>query len=550
VIFGVLLLITNVYFPLLPGDDLLYQLSFPADGIIGDHKISSLADYISSIVNHYSNYNPRVLPHAILQAVLLLPEWFFNVLNTVFFFFLAYIILDFSNLHKKNERLFLYFILLLFIWIFHFAIGRAYLWTSGAVNYTWFLIPQLLFLKAIYRTEFTKNDLSWKGIFLAFLCATSNENVVFVLFIICLIYSLRMLLVNRICHYKLWACTLILLLGGMLMLFSPSLQERLINEGFTYSTVGQRLLSYVTRLCYYILLSIPLLFFLLYGKFQYDPKRNVLLLVGLMSHLIMIVVPHYFPRSAVFPFTVFLIYMLGSVDFDFRKRKFFSMLLVVLALLCFMTRISFVKEVGRRTNNNYQTILQSKSSQDTAYVSKVCYNNKSGSLFCDDFSDHPDLIGNEIAESYFNINKIVIDPEYSIGQRREKYISKQKDKSGYRRMSFGKHIIYLKKDRLGMEIISQFSDETDIADDNIVILRGSRAGFNLHLFYEKLPLNYRIFFLDYLEHHAGFLDNHSGQEYYNYMFNSEDYSYIILSLYSLNDRRIVGEPIRVDLGDL
>ena len=208
-IFGILLLTLNVYFPLLPGDDLLYQLSFPADGIIGDHRISSVTDYISSIVNHYSNYNPRVLPHAVLQAVLLLPELVFDLLNTSFFFFLAYMILGFSNLENKNDRLFLYFCILLFIWVFHFAIGRAYLWTSGAVNYTWFLIPQLLLLKAINRTEFSKNDLSRKEIFFALLCATSNENVVFVLFLICLIYSLRLLILDRIYHSKLWALSLI-----------------------------------------------------------------------------------------------------------------------------------------------------------------------------------------------------------------------------------------------------------------------------------------------------------------------------------------------------
>ena len=147
-------------------------------------------------------------------------------------------------------------------------------------------------------------------------------------------------------------------------------------------------------------------------------------------------------------------------------------------------------------------------------------------------------------------NKIVIDPEYSIGQRREKYISNQEDKSSYRLVSFENVDVFLKKDRLGIEIISQFSVETNIADDYIVILRGSRVGFNLHLLYDILPLKYRVFFLDYLEHHADFYDSNSGQEYYNYIFNSEDYSHIILSLYSLNDSNIVGEPILVDLGDL
>lgn len=547
VVFGILLLTINLYFPLLPGDDLLYQLSFPNEGTIGDHKISSLSDYISSVINHYCNYNPRVLPHAVLQAVLLLPEFFFDLLNTVFFFLLAYVILSFSNLKNLDDRLFLYFFIVLFIWVFHFAIGRAYLWTSGSVNYTWFLIPQLLYLKAFHRTDFTKNDISWKAICFSLLCATTNENVVLLLFLVSFVVSIRSLVANRIFHSKLWTSTLILLLGGLLMLLSPSLQERLVNEGFTYSTMNQRIFSYGSRLMYYLLMTLPLVFIFGLGKFRFDKKWNFLLLLGVLSHIVMILVPQYLPRSAVFPFIVFLLYLIGSIDFDFKKNAYLSGVLIILSILCFITRISFVKDVGKKTKANYQTILDSKLTSDTAYVAKVCYSNKSGSLFCDDFSDHSELIGNEIAESYFDIDKIVIDPKYSVGQRREKYIKQERNESDYSKISYEGIDVFLKQDKLGMVVISQYTAANGMPNDYIVILRGAKRGLNFHKLYDMLPVRYRIFFLDYLEHHAGFYTRESGHEYYNYIFNSDKYSYVVLSLYSQNNRDIIGEPIIIDL---
>ena len=82
---SIFLFYLNILVPYLPGDDHIFQLKIPDEGIIGTNSISSLADLWESQVNFYNNYHYRVLNHTVLQVLLLLPTWVFDLLNVVVF---------------------------------------------------------------------------------------------------------------------------------------------------------------------------------------------------------------------------------------------------------------------------------------------------------------------------------------------------------------------------------------------------------------------------------------------------------------------------------
>ena len=71
--------------PFVLGDDFLYALKFPKEGFVGSTGIESMQDYFNSQINHYNNYNNRIAPHALLQIILLLPTFVFDLTNVIVF---------------------------------------------------------------------------------------------------------------------------------------------------------------------------------------------------------------------------------------------------------------------------------------------------------------------------------------------------------------------------------------------------------------------------------------------------------------------------------
>ena len=150
-IFAIYILYLNIISPFLTGDDLIFQLKIPDNAVIGSERISSISDLIESQINFYKNYHYRVINHTVLQVILLLPPILFDILNTCVFFLLPWVILKISKDLTPIQYLTRYVLLLLFIWVFHFSLGWCYFPVTGALNYTWMLIPQLWFIALILQ---------------------------------------------------------------------------------------------------------------------------------------------------------------------------------------------------------------------------------------------------------------------------------------------------------------------------------------------------------------------------------------------------------------
>jgi len=318
--FSIIIFYLNRLHLYMPGDDFMFLLKMPADGSMGTEGISSIDDFVESIKNIYLNCHYRILVHALIQFFLLLPSWVFDLVNTIIYFLVCYLLIP-ANL--KKEFWLMYPTILAFIWIFHPDLGNAYFWTTGAFNYTWTLIPLLVYVKALVNV--LDHDRGYQTLLIAApFVASANENALISLFAISTIVLLKKYLNNhKINKSLLWTC-LILLIGGIVMVFSPSATARLAREASRFESFDSRLIEFIKRSAYYLFCYLPVLLLLLFSRtkrIRLKASTIMLIAIAFLSILTMIVVPIFEMRSSVFGFFILTYACLDLVAENFKFRK-------------------------------------------------------------------------------------------------------------------------------------------------------------------------------------------------------------------------------------
>ena len=130
-----LMLVLTALTPLV-ADDFSYCFSM-ADW----SRITSPAQIFPSMAAHRLSVNGRVIPHGLVQLLLLLPKGCFNVLNAA-----VMALLGLLACRCFRGRAWLLPLLALALWCFMPAFGQVFLWLDGAVNYAWGLAVLLLFV--------------------------------------------------------------------------------------------------------------------------------------------------------------------------------------------------------------------------------------------------------------------------------------------------------------------------------------------------------------------------------------------------------------------
>lgn len=400
--------------PLLPGDDYLYHLKFPESGYIGQQVISSFTDLFESQKNHFTNYNYRITPHLLLQTICLFPPLVFDILNSLVFLLLPIVMLLPFKKNLKQDYLFVYCSLLLFIWLFHFDLGRAYFWTSGALNYSWMLIPQLYIIGRIFLLFDDKIKFKVHDLFVALLVAFSNENATLTLFMLMVFVAISRLKNNSPHDRLFYISTLIILIGGLMMLYAPSMSGRLSYQGFKYSGVPERLAEFGRRQIYYIIRYQPaLLLLLLFKRKHFHFKSSMLFLLGIfISSASMFFAPLYEPRSALFGFMLSIMFALSII----KKYQFFRLwpliLMICSSLFVIFERLPLFEKLQTSAKANLEILQKERGSTDTVYLNKYCDASKFSCLVCDEISDDPAYIDNEPLAAFYNIHKIALKPNF------------------------------------------------------------------------------------------------------------------------------------------
>ena len=557
-LFSIFLLYLNTLSPLMPGDDYLYSLKIPSDHYLGDAPIQSIGDYIESQINHFNNYNYRVLPHAVLQFILLLPHWVFDVFNTLVFLALPIAILKRFNV-RNRLHLAWYLFVLLFLWIFHFDLGRSYFWTTGSLNYSWTLIPQLLFVHTLLRyvdhTQSSQGNTIW---ILAIIIAMTNEQVVLSLFIVASWILLFRYKQNRKLDIPLLCGTLILLAGGLIMYFSPAMSFRLGREGFRYESDYHRWIEYFRRVIYYALRYSPILLLLLLHRhqgFKLKTRTKYLLAIALISMASMSQAPLFEPRSAIFGFVVLLIAAIDYVRNE-NPHKILLALLIGVSTFLYIERIPLFQDIANRHFENTQVLNTERGNQDTVYLDRYCSSYKYQCLICDDITDDPEYMDNEPVAAFYNIGKLALKPEVSLLYQSLEVLQdfEEGQVEGYRKAKHNRKDLtdevslnecyYSKSQSLNLAI--ELNTTLDLTD-HIVILRGSRAGINRYRMYDWIPLHWRLYFLDFLEYNASIKEVKGKKLAVHTVFDPDKYEYYLISLYNLNNHAPIGNPIRIEI---
>jgi len=566
-LFSIFLFFINTKMPFVLGDDFLYTLQFPDHGFIGSKPIQSVKGYFDSQINHFKNYNNRIAPHAILQLILLLPDFIFDVINVFVFLLLPWVSIK-PFLRNKEQQviqplsfkyLILYFTVLMFLWCFHYDLGRSYIWTTGSLNYSWFLILQLLYVGYLYNSYIHEFKFPNFTIAIAFLICTTNENVVLSLFAATLIVYIhkRQILKSKVDPSLLVSLT-ILLLGGLLMLNSPALGLRIENESIEFESFLYRLSEYFKRQFYYFFCgSFALIFTLMYKR--KDPlnlyrKKRILFFgsIILISSSIMFLPPLYEPRSSIFAFFILLMFVLSGLNLTNNIRLLVPTVLLVITFVITPERIHDVNVIRKNFDVNLNRIEGHKD-ESKLLLTRFCEKYSSGFGVCDELSFDNEAFEYKILKAYSGIENIEIDDKQDI-ELREKFIDRLHSAElnegyfEYEKTNFELTPntiltgIYRNENEMAFEI--SLLSNVPTLDDFGYILRGQHNNNWRHKLYRLLPNAIGKYFYHQLEDQENIIVN--GKIYTHSIFKVDDYKSFVFSLYNIEYHNSVGEYIMID----
>ena len=174
-------------------DDYAYQFVFENRVPTSSTRyLSSVLDLFVSMANHWRLWGGRVVVHFLLQFSFLIGIRFFDIVNSLMFVLLGYLVYKHINDSKKiNVPLLIIVYAILFLFIPQ--PGATIFWKSGSANYLWSAVIMLLmtlYLKKKYDNKPKKHNIF--SIILLFICGlivgNLNENSGCALIVMMLFY--------------------------------------------------------------------------------------------------------------------------------------------------------------------------------------------------------------------------------------------------------------------------------------------------------------------------------------------------------------------------
>lgn len=535
--------------PYLCGDDYIFQMKIPADGIFGTERIHSLSDLIESQINFYNNYHYRIINHTVLQVLLLLPPIVFDLLNTIVFLLLPYVLLLINPSTNPNIRGIRYLTILSFIWVFHFSLGWSYFPATGALNYTWMLIPQILYIVLLLRHR-EKAVQSWKLISLAMINIMANENVCVTLLLLTLFVLLE---TRRRKDYALYSCIAIIVLGGIIMLSSPSISNRLSEQGFRDSTISSHIAEYIKRLVYYTIRYSPILLILMFisiKRLTFGRMQLYLIITIIVANGIMIIVPLFEARSAVYGFFIAMLLILSSLPKDFYSKKLFYLLIVLASLVTIVRAPHFI--TLNKSHKLNTELLEANRGAESIELMPYCDKGLSDYVLCHDISSDPNYFDNQSLSSFYDIDNVILNKSQNIEilSKGVFHLIKQQQRvpDHYKLIHSGNdQQIYFHRSNEKTDLIIESVD----MEEDFYIIRGLKKSIANISLLSMLPKSIAISFADYLEdstlkQQPNLIYNGRSYNYYH-INNSDVYNSFLIAPYSIENHSVSGDIIKCNL---
>lgn len=353
-----LALLFNSYTPMTV-DDYYYSFNFATD-----EKLATLSDVAESMQRHYRVVNGRLIPHSIVQTVLL----YFgkgavaNTLNSLMLLTLGYLIYKIANTDKTVSpiRLFLIYLLL---FTFSPAIGQTMFWFDGAVNYLWG-VTAILGVLYFYNDKFfhpQKYVSPWfllAAVPLGFLAGGWSENGSSTLLMLEVLYMALYLWTYRkeqkfplfyalsfVASFVSWLFMLTAPANAYRRTFFPQMGKReMLNHRLEdcFKMLRQYLYPILAMMVALLILGLFIQVFKnrFTNKISFLPEKNRLIvaflffLASMVANFVMVAAP-YGNRSAFSP-TIFLIVSLCTLAscFKMEKTSVLCCLLTAVLILC------------------------------------------------------------------------------------------------------------------------------------------------------------------------------------------------------------------------
>lgn len=314
-------------------DDWYYTFIWkPTGAELAGRRITSLHDLFESQYAHYMQWGGRTVAHVIAQSLLSIDMIWQDILNTLAYVSLMYMMYKYSNIEKKtNVSAFL--LICTIFWLFQPIFASTMFWITGSANYLWCTLIILLFVYPYYslymRGESKSSTAKSIGLFLfGIIAGWTNENMVIA--VIFFIAVLLLLMRRQQIRIPVWAYLGLagFVIGSLFLLLSPGNAVRysreLVAEGVSTSIFSVD--SLVSRLDHMwnfyrkllLVYSIPSIVAIVYyyakGKSEQKSKiAPMLLLLFVSAHIALaaMIASPTFPERAMFGLICILIVLLG-----------------------------------------------------------------------------------------------------------------------------------------------------------------------------------------------------------------------------------------------
>lgn len=413
------MLALNFLTPLL-ADDYSYGLN------LANKKLTGIIDIYNYQIWHYFNWGGRTIAHTFAQTLLIFPKAIFNIVNSIIYTCLVYLIYLHGKLNRreKNSRnSYLILLIHLILWFIIPVFGQSFIWLIGSCNYLWTTMIVVYFLLLFRKNE---KENKWYKIIIMFLIGIlagwTNENTSAGLIVI--LFST--LIIDKITTKK-WNLTKTKvagivgsLIGFVLMICAPGNYVRnaaFKDDTFIIIKFIKRAIDITGNAEIYILPLIIAIIILIslkiYHKKKIEKEVTPFILGGFAATYSMVASPQ-FPERSWTGVIVYLIIALVILVYDFEKiHRIYKFILVDLCIILSIIFIGEYLNAARDINNLRNTwnerekiIEKSNKNQIFKFYRYETTNNKNPSYGLSDIGNDYKVWPNSSIAKYYGIKGI------------------------------------------------------------------------------------------------------------------------------------------------
>ena len=370
--------ILNALTPLIADD---YSYSFGKNG----ERITNLLDIITSQINHYFTWGGRSVAHSLAQFFLMFPKWIFNLLNSVIYVVLVYLIYLHVKMDKEDKPLMLLLIHFA-LWFLIPTFGQTAIWLTGSCNYLWTMTIMLLFLYLV-RKDLNEHSIlkNIAILLLGIIAGWTNENTSFGL----ITAIVGFMILEKYKHKKISSyqkCALLgNIIGFIILIIAPGnfIRETYFQDSMPFiAKIIQRIIDNTINFVNYCLpLFIGII--ILISIYMYKNKKInytflIFLVASLFSVYSMILSPTFPPRAwfgvIVFCITAFMILLYDIHDNNKLFKYIFYNLIIISSLYFISDYLLAFNDINNLQNTWNKRVLEINQTENREKINFEFYN--------------------------------------------------------------------------------------------------------------------------------------------------------------------------------